>query len=84
MYEVLLRYDDREEVRITDQPLEVGSRVQIAGASWLVESEEAKVGRKVARYVCVELRERSVELRASSSELIGRSRELRDREATSA
>jgi hypothetical protein len=78
VYEVLLRYQDHEELRLTDKPLEVGSHVQIAGGNWLVESQEAKEGREVARYICVEVRERSVDLHAISSELLGRSNERRD------
>jgi hypothetical protein len=79
VYEVLLRFRDREELRVTDKPLEVGSHVQIAGADWLVESHEAKAGGRVARYTCVELRERSASLRAISSDLLGQAHELRDR-----
>ena len=70
VYEVLLRYGDRDEVRLTDRPLEVGSHVQIAEADWLVQSHEAKAGRRAARYVCVPS-ERSVDLRATSSALLG-------------
>jgi hypothetical protein len=79
LYEILLRYDDRDEVRLTDSPLEVGSSVEIAGTARLVQSERARRGRRRARYICVELREDSRELRARSSDLIGRSRELPDR-----
>jgi hypothetical protein len=74
LYEILLRYDDRDEVRLADAPLEVGSRVEIAGSAWLVQSERTWGGR--ARYICVELGEESRELRARSSDLIGRSREM--------
>jgi hypothetical protein len=74
LYEILLRYDDRDEVRLTDSPFEVGSSVEIAGSVWLVQSERAGRGR--ACYICVELGEESRELRARSSDLIGRSREL--------
>ena len=74
LYEILLRYDDRDEVRLADCPLEVGSSVEIAGSAWLVQSERVWRGR--ARYICVELSEESRELRARSSDLVGRSREL--------
>jgi hypothetical protein len=76
LYEILLRYDDRDEVRLGDSPLEVGSSVEIAGSAWLVQGERARRGRRAARFVCVELDEESRELRARSSDLIGRSREL--------
>jgi hypothetical protein len=36
VYEVILRFEDREEVRLTDRPLEVGSNVKITGSEWLV------------------------------------------------
>ena len=74
LYEILMRYDDRDEVRLADSPLEVGSSVEIAGNAWLVQSERAWRGS--ARYICVQLGEESRELRARSSDLIGRSREL--------
>jgi hypothetical protein len=79
LYEILLRYNDRDEVRLADSPLEVGSSVEIAGSAWHVQSERAWRGR--ARYICVELGEESRELRARSSDLIGRSRELPEIEA---
>lgn len=79
LYEILLRYDDRDELRLSDSPLEVGSSVEIAGNTWLVQSEQARGGRRGARYICVEVRGDSRELRARSSDLIGRSRELPDR-----
>ena len=79
LYEILLRYHDRDEVRLTDSPLEVGSSVEIAGSAWLVQSGRAWRGR--ARYICVELGEQSRELRARSSDLIGRSRGLPEIEA---
>ena len=78
-YEVLLRFQDRDEVRLTDRPLEVGSQVRIAGVDWLVESHKARAGSRIARYICVELHGRSVDLRAISFKLLGYSHELRDR-----
>ena len=78
-YEIVMRFPDREEVRLTDTPLAVGSNVEIAGTEWLVQSEEAQQGRVLARFICVELRDESRELRARSSDLIGRSHELRER-----
>jgi hypothetical protein len=79
VYDILLRYDDRDEVRLTDAPFEVGSTIEIAGRLWLVESEQARRGKSRARYTCVQLHEAARELRARSSDLIGRSPDLRDR-----
>jgi hypothetical protein len=79
LYEILLRYDDRDEVRLSDSPLEVGSTVEIAGSAWLVQSKRARRGRRrSARYICVEARENSREPRARASDLIGCSPELRE------
>jgi hypothetical protein len=72
VYEVVLRFPDREEVRLTDRPLEVGSELEIAGSQWLVQSHEAREGRADTSYICVELRERARDPRARSSDLIGR------------
>ena len=73
VYEVVLRFLDRDEVRLTDRPIEVGGTLEIEGSGWLVESKEPQDGQAAARYICVERRERSRELRAHSSKLIGRS-----------
>jgi hypothetical protein len=54
VYEVLLRFEDREEVRLTDRPLEVGSNVKITGTEWLVESYETRRKPALARYICVQ------------------------------
>jgi hypothetical protein len=54
VYEVVLRFEDREEVRLTDRPLEVGSNVNITGSEWLVESYEAPPEPDAARYICVQ------------------------------
>jgi len=56
VYEVVLRFQDREEVRVTDQPLHVGNTFQIGGQRWLVEAVDARRGRAV-RCMCGELRE---------------------------
>ena len=72
LYEVVLRFQDRDEVRLTDRPLEVGGTLEIVGSGWLVESEEPHDGQGAVRFICVELRERSRELRDRSSKLIGR------------
>jgi hypothetical protein len=54
VYEVVLRFDDREEVRLTDRPLEVGTNVEITGSYWVVESYERRRKPKLARYLCVQ------------------------------
>lgn len=79
VYEVVLRFQDREEVRLTDRPLDVGNTLAIEGREWFVESREAKRGRAAARFICVQLRTASRDLRARSSALAGRSVELRQR-----
>jgi hypothetical protein len=54
VYEVVLRFDDREEVRLTDRPLEVGTRVEIVGNKWLVQSYQRRRKPARARYICVQ------------------------------
>jgi hypothetical protein len=54
VYEVVLRFEDREEVRLTDQPLEVGSNVKITGNDWRVERYETRRRPALARYICVQ------------------------------
>jgi hypothetical protein len=54
VYEVVLRFEDREEVRLTDRPLEVGSNVRITGGEWLVQSYEARPEDVAARYICIQ------------------------------
>jgi hypothetical protein len=53
VYEVVLRFEDRDEVRLTDRPLEVGSNVLITGSEWLVQQCEPRAERDGARYICV-------------------------------
>jgi hypothetical protein len=71
VYEVVLRFQDREEIRLTDRPLDVGDSVAIGGQRWVVEGREAPRGRFV-RYVCVESREHP-------SAVTGRGMMLRER-----
>ena len=56
VYEVVLRFQDREEVRLTDRPLDVGGSVKIGGVEWLVETHQAQNGNGVGRYICVDPR----------------------------
>jgi hypothetical protein len=53
VYEIVLRFDDREEVRLTDRPVEVGSSLQIIGSEWLVQRCEPRAERDGARFICV-------------------------------
>ena len=71
VYEVVLRFQDREEIRLTDRPLKIGSHFQIAGSEWLVDRREAGRGRASVHYICAEVREVSDELRERSSTLVG-------------
>jgi hypothetical protein len=82
VYEVVLRFSDRDEVRLTDRPIEVGGTLEVERHAWLVQSEEPNYeGRAAARFICVEQQKRSRELRARSSNLIGHREDLRDRGA---
>jgi hypothetical protein len=66
LYEIVLRSEAGDEVRLHSEPpppggrsFELGARVWTAGAPEPAEHEQA-----TARYVCVEARERSARLRA--------------------
>jgi hypothetical protein len=49
LYQVVLCFQDREEVRLTDRPPRVGETVEIAGRRWIVETAVRD------RYKCVPL-----------------------------
>jgi hypothetical protein len=52
MYEVVLRAGDRDRVRITDHPLNVGDRLELDGQMWEVHSAEAPESPEVdARFI---------------------------------
>jgi hypothetical protein len=53
LYEIVLRYPDRDEVRVTDRPLPEGEVVEIDGTSWhvVLDREPADI-RATARYLC--------------------------------
>ena len=53
MYHVVLSFQDREEVRLTDRPPELGSSIDIAGSRWVVERHEPGRNGTADRYVCV-------------------------------
>lgn len=52
-FEVLLRYPDRDELRLTDRPLPTDRLVEIAGETWSVtlEREPADIA-ATARFLC--------------------------------
>jgi hypothetical protein len=56
VYEVVLRFQDRDEVRLTDCPLEVGRSLRINGVEWLVDRHEAQQDVGPVRYICVKSR----------------------------
>jgi hypothetical protein len=54
LYEVLLKRDDDEEIRLTDRALQVGETLTIAEQRWQVQRQEpAKQADAEVRYVCV-------------------------------
>lgn len=55
MYHVVLCFEDREEVRLTDRPPELGSTIDVAGSRWVVERHEPGRNGAADRYVCVAL-----------------------------
>lgn len=53
LYEVVFRYPDRDEVRLTDRPLPEGEVVELGGTSWhVVLDREPADTRAAARYLC--------------------------------
>jgi hypothetical protein len=58
LYEVVLRFPDREEIRVTDRLLVVGTTIVIGAYEWLVEDEQPVTGAiAAARFVCTLLRQ---------------------------
>jgi hypothetical protein len=55
MYHVVLSFQDRKEVRLTDRPPELGSTIDIAGSRWVVDRHEPGRNGAADRYVCVAL-----------------------------
>ena len=61
-----MRYPDREEVRLTDQPLAVGDTFQIDYEEWFVAEERAPENfRATARLMC----ERAAKQRALAAKM---------------
>ena len=88
IYEVVLRYPDRDELRFTDRPLPTDRLVKIAGETWSVtlEREPADIA-ATARFLCeltTSQRERAQEMQALDREMRERMSELQDRIESSA
>ena len=54
LYEVVLRFPDRDEVRVTDQPLREGQTIEIEGHVWRVIRTEANGN---TQFICSPLRQ---------------------------
>jgi hypothetical protein len=53
LYEIVLRFPDRDEVRLTDRALDVGDTLSIGGQTWRVFGTEVpRSAVAAARYVC--------------------------------
>jgi hypothetical protein len=90
LYQLLLRYEDRDETRFTDRPPPLGAPFQLDGHKWIAwvaeQPELARDIRAAVRYVCIEvcqeserLREHSGRLRALGAGLRARSAALGDK-----
>jgi hypothetical protein len=66
LYEVVLRYPERVEIRLSDRPLTVGQELELGGVTWAVVLErEASNPSASARFVCEPAQERASSSRAS-------------------
>jgi hypothetical protein len=53
LYEIVLRYPDRERVVVSETPLERGMTVKLAGRTWVVlERIRATHGQRRIRFIC--------------------------------
>ena len=53
MYELVLWFQGKEDVRITDQPVSVGQTLVIDGIKWLVAAQDLpRDPNATARYIC--------------------------------
>ena len=73
LYELVLRYPDREEVRLTDQPLTVGETFQIDYEEWFVAEKDDRPEnpRASARLICdlaVSQRAKAAKVQADDAE----------------
>jgi hypothetical protein len=79
LYEIILRYHDRDEVRLADEPPPVGKPFEMAGRIWFACEADPDGSGPNACYICIELRGRSQRLREESERLLSRGAELRAR-----
>jgi hypothetical protein len=83
LYELVLRYEDRDEIRLTDRPVSVGQSVEIAGESWTVTLErDPEDGGATAQFLCeltLSQRQRAKRLQTLNAEMEGRLVHLRQR-----
>jgi hypothetical protein len=53
MYEIVLRFADHDEVRVTDRRVQIGERLTIDGSSWVVRSvERPRNPLAILSYIC--------------------------------
>jgi hypothetical protein len=80
LYEVVLRYPDRDEVRLTDQVLRAGETVSVAGDLWRVTTNgRPRDKRASAGFVCepaLDARERERRAQAWIKELLSHTSKL--------
>jgi hypothetical protein len=76
LYELVLRYPDRDEVRLTDVPPDVGETLRIAGELWTVrlasDPSNARATKRFLFELALDEAERSDRLRAWNEELEAR------------
>lgn len=53
LFEIVLVNDGSSEVRLTDQPVHVGDRIQINDQDWVVTRSLVASARAEARFECV-------------------------------
>jgi len=73
VYEIVLQFADREELRVTDRPVAMGDELEILGKSWTVVGErEPEENRASGRFVCEMTnapRSQAIEMRIEDEEL---------------
>jgi hypothetical protein len=52
LYEIVLRYPDRERVVVSETPLERGMTVELAGRTWVVLERIRATGGRRVRFIC--------------------------------
>jgi hypothetical protein len=54
MYEIVLRFADHDEVRLTDRRVHIGERLTIDGSSWVVQRiEPPRNPLAILTYICL-------------------------------